>query len=368
MSSQQKIHEDFMNEALKLAKKGAGFVSPNPMVGAIIIKEYKGRYKIIGRGYHREYGGNHAEIEAIKNCSENPRGASLYVNLEPCCHHGKTGPCTEAIIEAGIREVHIGIKDPNPEVSGKGIQALEKANIKVYTGILKEKCQKLNEIFCKWIQTNKPFLTIKTACTLDGKIALDKGIQTILGNEQSWDLVHKQRQLYDAILVGSNTLLIDNPRLTCRLNTYKVSHPKRIIVDSQLKTPLDAQIFQEDGQNIICCTDHANPDKKAKLEQLKHTQLIVCQSNPSGHVDLKDMVNKLAELKITSILIEGGGTINSAFLNADLVDKINIIYCPIISGNNNAPSIFSIPVKNQLKYKQINQFHLGTDIWWEAYL
>lgn len=362
------LHEEFMLEALNLAKQGAGFVNPNPMVGALMVKNGSEKLRIIGRGYHKQFGGNHAEVEAIQNCIEDPKSATLYINLEPCCHTGKTGPCTEAIIKSGIKEVYIGMKDPNPLVSGKGIATLEKAHIKVHLGILEKECQKLNEVFIKWITTKTPFITIKTACTLDGKITLKKDTQTILGNEKSWQKVHEMRNQYDAILVGINTILIDNPRLTCRLNKKNCKNPKRIIVDSNLQIPLNAQIFQEEGTSIICCTDKASKDKKEEISKFKNTKVWELPANKNGQIDLKALIEKCSEENITSILIEGGGTINSAFLNAGLVDRINIIYTPRISGNKNATNLFENEILNEMNFKNISCENINGDIWFEGYL
>ncbi len=364
----KQIHEEFMLEAIELATQGMGFVSPNPMVGAIIVKQIKGKYKIIGKGFHRKFGDKHAEIEALTNCIEDPKGAELYVNLEPCCHTGKTDPCTDAIIKAKIKEVFVGIKDPNPLISGNGIKKLEKANIKVHLGILNDKCQKLNEIFSKWIVQKTPFISIKTACTLDGKIALDRGIQTILGGQKSLNRVHKMRKLYDSILIGIDTLIIDNPSLTCRLPGKNIRHPKRIILDSYLKTPLTAKIFQEDGYNIICCLKEVNKDKESEINRKNRSKVLEIEKNKDGHIDLHDLINKLSNENIASILIEGGGTINSAFLNAGLVDKISIIYSPTVSGNKNAASLFENDIINEIKLKNINTFMLDNDVWWEGYL
>ncbi|KKP38470.1 MAG: riboflavin biosynthesis protein RibD [Candidatus Peregrinibacteria bacterium GW2011_GWF2_33_10] len=368
----KEIHEEFMSQVIALAKQGTGFVSPNPMVGALIVKNDKGRMKIIGRGFHRKFGDQHAEVEALKNCIEDPKGAILYVNLEPCCHSGKTGPCTKEIIKSGISEVFIGMKDPNPLVSGKGISELEKANIRVHCGILEKQCLKLNEIFVKWISYKKPFVTIKTASTLDGKISLEKNKKTILGNEKSWQKVYELRNLYDAILIGIDTVLIDNPRLTCRLNKKNVRNPIKIILDSNLRVNLDANIFKEEGQTIICCGQWSVVSdqwgKRKELEKMKNVKIWELNEEKEGFLDLNGLICKCSEENISSVLVEGGGTINSAFLNAGLVDKINIIYSPKISGKIDAPNLFANEILADFKFKDISITKVDDDLWWEGYI
>ncbi|OGJ49223.1 riboflavin biosynthesis protein RibD [Candidatus Peregrinibacteria bacterium RIFOXYB2_FULL_32_7] len=362
------LHEQFMLEAIKLAEEGAGFTSPNPMVGAIITKQEKGKIKIIGKGYHKKFGHPHAEIEAIRNATEDLQGATMYVNLEPCCHTDKTPPCTKEIIKSGIKEIFVGLKDPNPLVAGKGIIELEKANIRVHTGILEKECQKLNEIFIKWITKHQPFILLKTVCTLDGKIALQKDTKTTLVSEASWQKVHKLRQFYEAILVGIDTVLIDDPKLTCRLNKKQIHHPKRIILDSNLRIPLTAALLKEPGQTIICCTSKADIDKKIKLAKLNNVQVLEISQNSAGKIDLNELIKTLAGKNIGSIMIEGGGTINSAFLNTGLIDKINLIYSPKISGISTAPSVFADQIPNQIKFKDIQTVMCDEDLWWEGYL
>ncbi|NQU83781.1 MAG: bifunctional diaminohydroxyphosphoribosylaminopyrimidine deaminase/5-amino-6-(5-phosphoribosylamino)uracil reductase RibD [Parcubacteria group bacterium] len=308
-----------MLKTIKLAKKGIGHTSPNPLVGAIIVKNNK----IIGQGYHKKAGDDHAEIAALKKTGKKARGATMYINLEPCCHFGKTPPCTKAIISAGIKEIHIAMLDPNSKVCGKGKKELEKADIKVIVGEERDKAKKLNEIFCKYIKNNVPFVLAKWAMSLDGKIATHTGDSKWITNKKSRSLVQELRQKYDAILVGVNTVLKDNPRLTARAKTSRPSNPIRIIVDSAGRTPLTANVLKNKQAKTIIATTEKISKKREELYVKLGAQVIKIKSK-NKRVNLKELIKKLGKLEITSILIEGGGEILASAVSEKIIDKAYI--------------------------------------------
>lgn len=310
------FHETYMKTAIELAKKGEGYVSPNPLVGAVIVKDDI----IIGSGYHTKYGGLHAEREALKNCRTSPKGASMYVTLEPCSHYGKQPPCTLAIIESGIDTVYIGSSDPNPEVNGKGIQVLRDANIKVVTGLLKEECDSLNTFFFHYIATNRPYVTLKFAMTIDGKIASHSGKSQWITGESARAQVHRDRKRYQAIMVGVGTVFQDNPVLNCRTKENPVN-PIRIICDTKLRTPMNSKIVQTSKEIptylATCCTDKS---KHSPYEMYGCSILVTKQQN--GHIDLNDLMQQLGKIDIDSLFVEGGGTLNWSLLQENLVNHI----------------------------------------------
>lgn len=308
--------EDYMREALALARNAEGRTSPNPLVGAVIVRD--GR--IIAAGWHRKAGTPHAEIHALRMAGDLAKGATLYVTLEPCSHYGRTGPCAKAVAEAGIRRVVIGMKDPNPLVAGRGIKILEDAGIEVRCGVLEQEAIRLNEVFLHWIPEKMPFVILKTAMSLDGKIATRTGESQWITGEASRLYVHELRDRYDGILVGIGTVLADNPSLTTRLPDHTGKNPVRIIVDSQARTPLGAKVLT-DGQarTIVVVTERA---PKARVEAIRKAGAEVLVAGSGEQVDLRWMMQKLGAMEITSILVEGGGTINDALLREGLVDKV----------------------------------------------
>lgn len=316
---------DYMKRALKLAKKGAGFVSPNPMVGAVIVKDGK----IIGEGYHMKYGEPHAERNALASCTESPKGATMYVTLEPCCHHGKQPPCTDAVLEAGIRRIVIGSGDPNPLVAGKGINILRNHGVEVVENVLEDECRKLNEIFMHYIKTKKPFITMKYAMTIDGKIACFTGESKWITGEDARKNVHENRHRYSAIMAGIGTILTDDPLLTCRIPGGK--NPVRIICDTQLRTPLSSNIIKsaEDVPTIIATC--SGDKEKHKLYENSGCRILVTDEF-DGHLDLQQLTAKLGEEKIDSILLEGGGTLNWSALQSRIVNKVQTYIAPKILG------------------------------------
>lgn len=354
----------YMQEALKLARKGEGKVGDNPLVGAVIVKDGK----IISRGYHGQTGKDHAEVEAFKNAKEDVKGASLYVTLEPCCHYGKTPPCTKLIIKKGIKKVYIATKDVNKKVSGKGIEELKKSGIEVQVGLMEEEAQKINEVFIKNQLENKVFLAMKYAMSMDGKIATKTSDSKWITGEEARLHVHKLRNKYRGIMIGVETALKDNPRLTCRLEDGR--NPIRIILDSKLRIHSELKILknQNIAKTIIVTTE--NSDFK-KLDQLKNmgVDIIVAKSMHS-RVDMEDALEKLYSLGINSILLEGGGSVNYSALKAGLVDKVYTYIAPKFIGGVDAKT----PVEGEgidrlidsFNYEIISNNLLGNDILIEA--
>ena len=319
----------YMKMALELAQKGMGFTAPNPMVGAVIVKN--GR--VIGQGYHRKYGELHAEREALAACTEEPEGASIYVTLEPCCHYGKQPPCVNAILEAGIRRVIIGSSDPNPLVAGKGIRILKDHGIEVTENILKEECDKLNEAFFYYIQNKKPYVVMKYAMTMDGKIAAYTGESKWVTGEAARIHVQEQRLKYTGIMVGVGTVLADDPMLTCRLENSR--NPVRIICDSHLRTPLTSKIVRT-AETIptILASSSKDQQKIKNYEELGCQVLYVPEKN--GHIDLNRLMELLGAAKIDSILLEGGGSLNWSALESGIVQKVQTYIAPKLFGGEEA--------------------------------
>lgn len=320
---------EYMRLALQLAAKGCGWTSPNPMVGAVIVKNGT----IIGQGWHEKYGGPHAERNALASCTESPQDAEMYVTLEPCCHHGRQPPCTDAILSAGIRRIIVGSGDPNPLVSGRGIQILREHGVEVTEHVMQEACDRLNEIFFHYIRTRQPFVIMKYAMTMDGKIAAYTGASKWITGEAARDHVHKQRHRCTAIMTGSGTVLSDDPLLTCRINGGR--NPIRIICDTRLRIPLTAQVVTTAGQipTILatCCTD---TQKLIPYEESGCRILSVNEKD--GHVDLRQLMDKLGQEQIDSILLEGGGTLNWAALECGIVQKIQAYIAPKLLGGKDA--------------------------------
>ena len=353
------IDEKYMLLAIELAKQGQGHVAPNPLVGAIIEKNGK----IIGAGYHEKYGEPHAERNALANCIEDPAGATIYVTLEPCCHHGKQPPCTEAIVEAGIKRVVVGSRDPNPMVSGKGNSYLRDHGIEVIEDFKRAECDRINGPFFHFIETKMPYVLMKYAMTLDGKIAAYTGESKWVTGEESRSHVHVLRNRYTGIMVGVGTVLEDNPQLTCRMEGGR--NPIRIICDSHLRTPVDFQIVEtaKTVPTIIgtCETDVA----KHKPYLDKGCEIIVVPEK-EGHVDVRALLKELGERNIDSILLEGGGTLNWTFVKEGLVNRVATYVSPKIFGGAQAKS----PVEGQgfptpaegMELEIVNIEDMGDDI------
>ncbi|MGN0307619.1 MAG: bifunctional diaminohydroxyphosphoribosylaminopyrimidine deaminase/5-amino-6-(5-phosphoribosylamino)uracil reductase RibD [Lachnospiraceae bacterium] len=321
--------KEYMQRALSLAQMGCGWVAPNPMVGAVIVKDGV----IIGEGYHQVYGQAHAERNALEACKTSPKGAVLYVTLEPCCHQGKQPPCVEAILEAGIRKVVIGSCDPNPLVAGKGVQILKEQGVEVTEGILQEECDAINRIFFHYIQTGLPFVTMKYAMTLDGKIAAHTGASKWITGEIAREHVQAQRHKHTGIMVGVGTVLADDPMLNCRLEGGK--NPVRIICDTHLRTPLTAKAVttaKEISTIIATCEE----EERIQLPYLKAGCRILKVGKKEGRIDLRELMEKLGEEKIDSILLEGGGTLNWSALESGIVNQIQAYIAPKLFGGREA--------------------------------
>jgi len=318
--------EGFMRRALRLARKGEGRVSPNPMVGAVIVRD--GR--IIAEGYHRRYGENHAEINAIANATEPVAGATFYITLEPCSHHGKTPPCVEALIASRPGRVVVGTIDPNPLVSGRGIAALQRHGIETNTGVLEEACQRQNEVFFKYIRTGVPFVTLKFALTLDGRIATAAGHSRWISSPPSLRFAHRLRRAHDAILVGAGTVLKDNPELTCRL--VRGENPLRVVVDSHLRTSPDASVFDVRRSPTIVAMTRKAPVERRRLFEQKGIEVLELGEDEGGHIDLQGLLKLLGQRKIASLLVEGGAGVNTSFLRENLVDRLIAVIAPKIVG------------------------------------
>ena len=318
---------EYMKRAIELAKMGEGKVNPNPLVGAVIVKNGK----IIGEGFHRYFGGPHAEIDAINNATESVEGADIYVTLEPCSHYGKTPPCALALVKHKFNSVFIGTKDPNPLVAGKGIKILEDAGIHVFCGICEQECIKLNEVFLKYIETKLPFVVMKTGVTLDGKIATVTGESQWITDEKSREYVHKLRNSLSGIMVGVNTVIADNPKLTSRIEGGR--NPIRIITDSTLRTPENSNVLDiSTGRCIIAVSEKADSEKCRRFEE-KGIEIIKVGKN---QVDLKELMKILGNMGIDSILIEGGGELNFSALKEGIVDKVITVIAPKILGGKEA--------------------------------
>ena len=322
--------EEFMQEALRLARNAAGRTSPNPLVGAVIVRE--GR--IVGAGWHRKAGTPHAEIHALNMAGNLAKGATLYVTLEPCSHYGRTGPCAEAVVKAGIKRVVIGMGDPNPKVAGKGIAILERAGIEVRCGVLEDEARALNEVFLKWIATQKPFVVLKTAMSLDGKIATHTGKSQWITGEAARRRVHEYRDTYDGIMVGIGTVLADNPSLTARLPDGQGKNPVRIVVDSKARTPLDANLVTDGAALTIIAVTAKAPQERVQALKDKGVAIMVAGDGEQVNMDL--LMRKLGEMEICSLFVEGGGQVNFSLLKAGLVDKVHAFIAPKLIGGREA--------------------------------
>lgn len=320
-------HEQYMTRALSLAANGRGWVNPNPMVGAVVVKNGK----IIGSGWHECCGQAHAERNALRNCNESPKGATLYVTLEPCCHHGRTPPCTEAILDAEINTVVVGSRDPNPKVNGGGVEFLNKNSVEVIQDILKEDCDKLNYIFFHYITKKTPYVLMKYAMTMDGKTATHTGASKWITGKESLENVHKSRHEYSGIMAGIGTVLADDPLLTCRMEGSK--NPVRIICDSSLRIPIDSNIVKTASKvKTIIATATQERDKTSTLENAGCSIYYI--PDRYGKVDLKRLMQKLHSENVDSIYLEGGSTLNYNMMSLGLVNRIHAYISPKVFGGS----------------------------------
>lgn len=337
---------DYMSLALLLAEKGRPTVSPNPMVGCVLTKENR----IIGQGYHQRAGQPHAEINALQTVDTDPRGATAYVTLEPCCHHGRTPPCTDALIKAGIKKVYIACLDPNPLVAGKGVTALKNAGIEVEVGLCATQATQLNEIFFHYIQHKRPFVIAKWAMSLDGKTITHPHDTRQISNSVSQQHTHQLRQQVDAILVGANTACSDDPQLTSRCNNDEaIKQPLRIVLTTRGELPLQLKLLNGSlpGNTLIVTTE-----KQHSFPQTKQIEVLVIPKNSQGKTDLHALLDELGQHEITSLLVEGGMTIHHSFFQANLVNKTHVYIAPVIIG--------TLEKKHPLP--QVTPMQLGQDI------
>jgi len=357
------MDEKYMELALQLAKKGEGRTSPNPLVGAVVVKENE----IVGRGYHKKAGTPHAERIALTEAGEKARDGDLYVTLEPCNHYGRTPPCTEAIIRAGIKNVYVAVLDPNPLVAGQGIQKLKAAGINVVLGIKEEEAKRLNEVFLKYITTGLPYVVLKTASSLDGKIATRKGHSQWITGEPARSFGHHLRNIYDAIMVGIGTVGADDPQLTCRIENGR--DPVRVIVDSKLSISPEAKVLNLDSSapTIIAATNDVSPRKYQQLA----SKAEIMKINNGDRVDLVQLLKALGAKGITSILVEGGATLSGSLLEEKLIDKFYLFYAPLIIGGSAAPGFIGgmgpATLEKALKLKDVAITNVGEDILVTAY-
>lgn len=358
---------DYMTIALELAEKGRGYTSPNPMVGAVIVKNGQ----IVGQGWHQAAGGAHAEVNAIADAGGRTSGAAMYVTLEPCNHQGRTPPCTEAILAAGINRVVCAMADPNPDVAGGGAAYLAENGVNVEIGTCGERAKRLNECFIKYTATHRPFVVLKCAATLDGKIAAKSGDSKWVTGEAARKHVHQLRHWLDAILVGIGTVQADDPSLTVRLADGSGRDPIRVILDTRLSIPEDARVLQQtsSAETIIAAGKHADPEKAARLRQAG-TRVLQLPAGDNG-VDIAALMETLGGMGITGVLVEGGSRVSGAFLSARLVDKICFFYAPKILGGDGVP-ICSGPgprfMSEAMAVADIRISHFDRDFLLEGYL
>lgn len=359
------VQEKYMRLAMQLAKKGKGKTSPNPMVGALVVKNNR----IIGKGYHEKAGKDHAEVMALDEAAKSAKGSTLYVTLEPCAHFGKTPPCVDRIIKSQVKEVIVGMIDPNPLNNGRGMAILKRHKIKVKVGFLEDELNKINEAFIKYITKRMPLLTVKVAQSLDGKVATKTGDSKWITSDKSRAYAHHIRQDYDAIMVGVNTILRDNPKLDA---WFSEKQPIRIVVDSQLSTPEDANIFLKNN-SVIIVTLPAKPGQETENRKILEQKAKILEvKEKSGQINLKDMMKKLARMKITSILVEGGGTLIGSLFDDALVDKVLFFISPkIIGGKEAISSVMGKGISRidkAIRLKDVQLKRMGEDFLVQAYV
>lgn len=349
----------YMHHALQLAKLTIGQTSPNPSVGAVIVKDGV----VVGTGTHLIRGEAHAEVHAINQAGDLAKDADMYVTLEPCSHEGKTPPCANAIIEAGIKKVYIATLDPNPKVSGRGVEMLKKAGIDVEIGLLEEEALEINQSFFYFMKNNRPFITLKTAVSMDGKMTANSGDSKWITSEKSRLDVHMNRHKHDAILVGSETILKDDPLLTTRLPHGGIS-PIRIILDTSLSIPLHAKVLtNDDAETIVVCTEKADPNKIKQIEEIDHATVLPLKGDK---INLQTLMDELTRRKILSIYVEGGSTVHSSFIQEQLFNEIHLYMAPKLIGGEKSLSFYNFLgaefVKDAvpIEFKQVER--IGDDL------
>ena len=350
----------WMQHAIDLARNGRGMTSPNPLVGAVLVDDDG---NVVGEGWHHKAGEAHAEVNALAEAGEKARGTTAYVTLEPCSHYGRTGPCCEALIAAGVKKVVVAIGDPNPKVAGNGIRRLQEEGIEVNVGVLAKEAAEINEVFLHWITTNRPFVALKYAMTLDGKIATGTGDSKWITGEEARTHAHFLRSIYDAILVGKGTVLADDPSLTCRLVEGK--NPIRIVLDAKLEMPLTAKVLSDgEAETIIVAGKDVLPERLAERTGLEKVEVLQVDTD-DGKVDLNALLTTLSERKITSILVEGGGAVHGSFFDAGFVDRVYAFIAPKLIGGKEALSPIGgmgcLKIADGLKLDRVETMALGND-------
>lgn len=361
---------DFMECALSLAGLALGYTSPNPAVGAVVVSDGV----VVGLGHTQPPGSDHAEIMALRQAGPRAKGATMYVTLEPCCYYGRTPPCTQAIIDAGISEVHVALIDPNPLVSGNGLKALQEAGIKTFVGHCEEKAREINEGYIKHITTGRPFVIAKFAMSLDGKIATGSGDSRWISGDESRKFVHYLRHIVDAIMVGANTVVTDDPQLSARGCSGKggktKQQPLRVIVDGKGRTPLSARLFEEPGKTLIAV---AKPFSTKKMEQFRKVGAEVVELPAErSNIDLAELLNVLGKRQVTSVLVEGGNKLFGSLFDHNLVDKVLAFISPIIIGGEAAKSAVGgngvSRVTEALRLNRVRVMEFGDDILISGYI
>jgi diaminohydroxyphosphoribosylaminopyrimidine deaminase/5-amino-6-(5-phosphoribosylamino)uracil reductase len=360
---------DYMQQAISLAKLALGQASPNPAVGAVVVRDGE----VVGQGYTQPSGSSHAEVMALSQAGEKARGGVMYVTLEPCSHYGKTPPCTDAIIENGISEVHMAMIDPNPKVSGRGEERLVREGIKTYVGEMEEEAREIVESHIKYITTGTPFVTVKFAASLDGKIATKSGDSQWISGEEARKYVHHLRYTHDAIMAGANTVIEDNPRLTCRYagrGGEVKKQPLRVIVDGKGRTSAFAQVFNESGKALLVVDKTIAKEKKDAFSSVNVE--IMELSSKDGIVDLRKLMKNLGEREITSVLVEGGGILQGCLFDQGLVDKVIAFISPVIIGGKDAVTTIAGKgvemMADALKLERVTTERFGDDIMIRGYV
>ena len=328
---QRELDESYMREALRMAAYTRGRTSPNPLVGAVIVRDGT----IVASGWHRAAGEPHAEIHALRMAGELAHGATLYVTLEPCAHHGRTGPCAEAVIAAGLARVVVALSDPNPLVAGRGLAMLEAAGIETQTGVCEAEARRQNEVFLKWVTTKRPFVTLKTAMTLDGKIASHTGASQWITGEEARARVHEYRDVHDAILVGIGTVLADDPSLTTRLPDRTGHNPLRIVLDSEARTPIDAKLLTDGAAPTVIAVSERADHRRVNLLHACGAEVVTLGAE---RPDIGRLLDWLGAREISSLFVEGGAQVNWSFLAGGYVDKVHAFIAPLLMGGTAAPT------------------------------
>jgi diaminohydroxyphosphoribosylaminopyrimidine deaminase/5-amino-6-(5-phosphoribosylamino)uracil reductase len=359
-----KTDREFMQRALVLAERARGFTAPNPMVGAVVVKGQQ----IVGEGYHHQAGDGHAEALALKRAGHKAKGATIYVSLEPCCHQGRTGPCTEAILKAGIREVVVAATDSNPLVAGKGVRRLRQAGLKVRTGLMRPEARRLNEVHFHWFEQGRPFVTLKMAQTLDGRIATSTGDSRWISSKLSRRMAHQLRADADGVLVGMGTVRHDNPSLTVR--HVKGHDPYRIVMTGSAKFPAKCTLLSSnDDCRTIVATTQRSIERFVRSRRARGVTSWTVGKSRQG-IDIKDFMSKAADFGLRSILIEGGSELATSFLKAGLVDKYVVAVAPMLLGNgtDSVGDLEIVKVANALKFESVTYEPCGPDVIFTGYL